>query len=35
MSILRKQKPRRASATAFPPLIGRLARLLRERNVKV
>jgi len=38
MSILRKQKrrdPRLGYARDFPPLIGRLARLLRERNVKV
>jgi hypothetical protein len=38
MSILRKQArrdPRLGYARDFPPLIGRLARLLRERNVKV
>src|SRR6478672_3952964 len=38
MSILQKQKqadPNSGYARDFPPLIGRIARQLRERNVKV
>src|SRR5258707_4548568 len=38
MSILQKQRkadPNLGYAGDFPPLIGRVARLLRDRNVKV
>src|ERR1041385_7623547 len=38
MSILQKQKqadPNRGYARDFPPLIGRVAKQLRDRNVKV